>query len=145
MAVSCASRRYYISFVKQYRIFNNVGVNYSTASLKSLLLKEKVVSMQNKISDVMKWYENLTGLDEIRMAQNKVIEVQERFATAQEKRREVTLELNNLKNKIKDIQEELVSTPRGDERLIKSIFVFTGKTFIINLRIALNINILTKF
>lgn len=75
----------------------------------------------------MKWYENLTGLDEIRMAQNKVIEVQERFATAQEKRRGVTLELNDLKNKIKDIQEELVSTPRGDERLIKQYFVFIQK------------------
>lgn len=107
--------------MKQYRIFNNIVVNYSTAPLKSPLLKEKLISMQNNISDVMKWYENLTGLDEIRMAQNKVIEVQERFATAQEKRRGVTLELNDLKNKIKDIQEELVSTPRGDERYITLI------------------------
>lgn len=64
----------------------------------------------------MKWYEQLTGIDEIRIAQNKVIEAQDRFAAAQEKRREVTLELNDVKNKIKDLQEELSTTSRGEER-----------------------------
>lgn len=66
----------------------------------------------------MKWYEQLTGIDEIRASQNKVIEAQDRFAAAQEKRREVTLELNDIKNKIKDLQEELSTIPRGEERYV---------------------------
>lgn len=66
----------------------------------------------------MKWYEQLTGIDEIRASQNKVIEAQERFAAAQEKRREVMLELNEVKNKIKDLQEELSMIPRGEEKYV---------------------------
>ncbi len=65
----------------------------------------------------MKWYEQLTGIDEIRSAQNRVIEAQGRFAAAQDKRREVTVELNDVKNKIKDLQEELATVSRGEERL----------------------------
>lgn len=72
--------------------------------------------MKSKVYDFMKWYEQLTGIDEIQLVQHKVIEAQDRFAAAQEKRREVTLELNDVKNKIKDIQEELSSTSRGEER-----------------------------
>lgn len=109
----------HINLLRQCSILKALPIaNYSQISTESPLVSGKFVSVQNKVYDFMKWYEQLTGIDEIRASQNKVIEAQDRFAAAQEKRREVTLELNDIKNKIKDLQEELSTIPRGEERYV---------------------------
>ena len=122
MDVILISRKYYLNFLRRndakiYKIYQS---NYSafTSSPDNQLVANKLESVKSKVYDFMKWYEQLTGIDEIRLAQNKVIEAQDRFAAAQEKRREVTLELNDVKNRIKDLQEELSSTSRGEEKWV---------------------------
>lgn len=125
MDVIFISRKYYTNILRRnhLKICQPWQSNYSafSSSPDNPLLTNKLDAVKSKVYDFMKWYEQLTGIDEIRIAQNKVIEAQDRFAAAQEKRREVTLELNEVKNKIKDLQEELSSTSRGEERYITLI------------------------
>lgn len=122
MDVIFISRKYYMNILRRNhtKIYKPCQSNYSalSSSPDNPLLSNKLDAVKSKVYDFMKWYEQLTGIDEIRIAQNKVIEAQDRFAAAQEKRREVTLELNDVKNKIKDLQEELSSTSRGEERFV---------------------------
>lgn len=118
MDVLYVSRRCYISYLHCNHVWK-MGIasrSYSTTPFQNPVLNKHLESVQNKVYDVVKWYEQLTGLDEVQTAQKKVIEAQERFAAAQEKRREVMLELNDVKNKTKDLQEELSTTSRGEER-----------------------------
>lgn len=110
------SRACYVHCLKQYHIRGIQSCTKYSSHAQSESLHRKFIGVQSKVHDFMKWYEHMTGIDEIRVSQSKVIEAQERFAAAQEKRREVTLELNDVKNKIKDLQEELSTIPRGEEK-----------------------------
>lgn len=72
--------------------------------------------LKRKFSDLVLWYERFTGMDEVRLAQNRVIEAQSRFERAQEKRREISKELSLIQSKLKELYAELDSTTRGEER-----------------------------
>ncbi|XP_075219886.1 mitochondrial potassium channel-like [Lycorma delicatula] len=77
--------------------------------------------LKNKIDRVVKWYEELTGMDEVRLMQNRVIEAQNRLIQAQEKRRDASKLLVGVQNKLKDIRSELDSTTKGEERYLHLI------------------------
>lgn len=111
--------------------------NYAEVLVK--LIKEKA---QNKFSEsnnsrtelynrlavyrpdydkVVSWYERVTGISEVRVAQDRVLESQKQFMTAQDKRRDVSVELRTIQNKLKDIRNELINTSRSDDRYIELV------------------------
>uniref|UniRef100_T1HAC4 Uncharacterized protein n=2 Tax=Rhodnius prolixus TaxID=13249 RepID=T1HAC4_RHOPR len=60
-------------------------------------------------------------MDEVRMMQNRVIEAQDRFIAAQDRRREVGKELAGIQSKLKELHSELDTTSRGEERYLQLI------------------------
>lgn len=72
--------------------------------------------IKSKFNELVAWYEEVTGMDEVRIMQNKVIEAQDKFVLAQEKRREMAKELSRVQNQLKEIYSELDTTSRGEER-----------------------------
>lgn len=70
---------------------------------------------------VVSWYERVTGLSEVRVAQDRVLESQKQFMTAQDRRRDVSVELRTIQNKLKDIRNELSNTPRSEDRYIELV------------------------
>ncbi|XP_025194617.1 coiled-coil domain-containing protein 51-like [Melanaphis sacchari] len=103
------------------------------------ILKEKA---QNKISEsnssraelfnrlavyrpeydkVVSWYERVTGLSEVRVAQDRVLDSQKQFMKAQDRRRDVSVELRTIQNKLKDIRNELLNTSRAEDRYIELV------------------------
>lgn len=70
---------------------------------------------------VVSWYERVTGLGEVRIAQDRVLESQKQFMTAQDKRREVSVELRAIQNKLKDIRNEILTTSRSEDRYIELV------------------------
>lgn len=107
------------------KIFSFYSHNYRHQSINSfnpntisneINPSNRVNYIKNKFNDLVAWYEEVTGMDEVRIMQNKVIEAQEKFVCAQEKRREMAKELNRVQNKLKEIYSELDTTTRGEER-----------------------------
>ncbi|CAI6350768.1 unnamed protein product [Macrosiphum euphorbiae] len=70
---------------------------------------------------VVSWYERVTGLSEVRVAQDRVLESQKQFMNAQDRRRDVSVELRTIQNKLKDIRNELLNTSRSDDRYIELV------------------------
>lgn len=70
---------------------------------------------------VVSWYERVTGIGEVRVAQDRVLESQKQFMTAQDRRRDVSVELRSIQTKLKDIRNELLNTPRSDDRYIELV------------------------
>lgn len=70
---------------------------------------------------VVSWYERVTGLSEVRVAQDRVLESQKQFMNAQDKRRDVSVELRTIQNKLKDIRNELLNTSRSEDRYIELV------------------------
>ncbi|XP_022174468.1 coiled-coil domain-containing protein 51-like [Myzus persicae] len=70
---------------------------------------------------VVSWYERVTGLSEVRVAQDRVLESQKQFMNAQDRRRDVSVELRTIQNKLKDIRNELLNTSRSEDRYIELV------------------------
>lgn len=70
---------------------------------------------------VVSWYERVTGLSEVRVAQDRVLESQKQFMNAQDKRRDVSVELRTIQNKLKDVRNELLNTSRSEDRFIELV------------------------
>ncbi|XP_026804764.1 coiled-coil domain-containing protein 51-like [Rhopalosiphum maidis] len=70
---------------------------------------------------VVSWYERVTGLSEVRVAQDRVLESQKQFMKAQDRRRDVSVELRTIQNKLKDIRNELINTSRSEDRYIELV------------------------
>lgn len=85
-------------------------------SFSSLTLNYRSNLVKQKIDELVAKYEQITGMDEVRIAQNRVIEAQDKFVLSQEKRREVVKELSDIQTKLKEVYAELDTTTRGEER-----------------------------
>jgi len=77
--------------------------------------------VKRKFGQLVHWYEEFTGLDEVRMAQNRVLEAEAKFVTAQERRREASTLVSAIQSKLKDLWAELDNTSRGEERYVHLI------------------------
>lgn len=77
--------------------------------------------VKRKFEQLLQWYEGVTGLDEVRMAQNRVVEAEAKFVTAQERRRDATALVSAIQAKLKDLWAELDNTSRGEERYVHLI------------------------
>lgn len=66
----------------------------------------------------MDWYEEVTGIREVRLSQEKVLKAEDRFIAAQDARRDISKELSAVRDRLKDIYAELDQTSRGEDRYV---------------------------
>ncbi|PNF19110.1 hypothetical protein B7P43_G09792 [Cryptotermes secundus] len=83
--------------------------------------RENSTLVRRKLGQLFQWYEEITGMDEVRIAQNRVLQAEERFVSAQERRREATTLVAAIQSKLKDLYAELDNTTRGEERYVHLI------------------------
>ncbi|KAK6634085.1 hypothetical protein RUM44_004693 [Polyplax serrata] len=74
--------------------------------------------LSQKLDEIIKWYDEFTGMDEVRKAQSRVLEEERIFRKAQEIRRNYLVELNEIQTKIKELYAELDTVSRGDDKYI---------------------------
>lgn len=85
-----------------------------------------VVSVGNSVAqklntslfNLMKHYEDLIGLTEVKTAQKLVLEAERDFTKTQESRREKQDEIREIQNQLKEIHVELDKTSRGEDRYL---------------------------
>ncbi|GLV38349.1 hypothetical protein CBL_13100 [Carabus blaptoides fortunei] len=65
-----------------------------------------------KFNELNEWYIKVTGLDEVKMLQNRVIATQEKLEKAQEERREMGKLLVDVRKRSTDLQEQLQKVQR---------------------------------
>lgn len=85
------------------------------------ILKVNNSLVKRKFRQLLQWYEEVTGMDEVRIAQNRVLEAEEKFVSAQERRREANTLVSAIQSKLKDLYAELDNTTRGEERYVHLI------------------------
>lgn len=72
-----------------------------------------------KVKELVARYEKFTGVQEIMAIQNTVIEAQERFVSAQDRRRELGRQLANIEERLKELHAEMQSTMKGDDKYLQ--------------------------
>ncbi|KAJ9587888.1 hypothetical protein L9F63_018669 [Diploptera punctata] len=77
--------------------------------------------IKRKLTELLQWYEDVTGMHEVRIAQNRVLDAEQKFVTSQERRRESNKLVLDIQNKLKDLYAELDNTTRGEERYVQLI------------------------
>ncbi|XP_022120549.2 mitochondrial potassium channel [Pieris rapae] len=78
----------------------------------------KQETVVNKVKEIVNRYEKFTGIDEIMAIQNTVVEAQEKFMTAQDRRRELGRELAQIEARLKELHAEMQNTMKGDEKYL---------------------------
>lgn len=74
-----------------------------------------------KVFSVFRVYEDVVGLTEVKAAQTKVLEAEQKFVATQEQRREKQQRILQLQNQLKEIHAELDKTHRGEDRYLTLI------------------------
>ncbi|XP_038219985.1 mitochondrial potassium channel-like [Zerene cesonia] len=81
--------------------------------------KFKQETLMSKAKEIVSKYEKFTGIEEIMAIQNTVVEAQERFIGAQDKRRELGRELAMIEARLKELHAEMQNTMKGDEKYLQ--------------------------
>lgn len=92
-------------------------------------LPESLVLYQKKSFDVIKtkfnaylsWYEEFTGLRDLKEAQDRVIAATNMMKEAQDRRRHARVPLGEVQKRLQDFQPELRNMPRDDDRYMEMI------------------------
>lgn len=71
-----------------------------------------------KTDNIIKWYDEFTGMGEVRKAQSRVLEEEQGFITAQNSRRKIFNELKNIQNQIKALNSELETTSKSEDKYL---------------------------
>ncbi|KAJ8706305.1 hypothetical protein PYW08_010931 [Mythimna loreyi] len=79
-------------------------------------LKNETVS--KRVRDIVSRYEKFTGVEEIMALQNTVVDAQERFMAAQERRRELGRQVTDVEMKLKELHSEMQNTMKGDDKYL---------------------------
>lgn len=95
-----------------------VCLSSSTSTQVATVAASPKVFLAQKFKNVMVWYEEVTGLKEVRLSQEKVLKAEDRFIAAQDNRRDVSKQLAVVREKLKDIYAELEQTSRGEDRYV---------------------------
>ncbi|XP_063217211.1 uncharacterized protein LOC134527993 [Bacillus rossius redtenbacheri] len=106
--------------INNSRVLKSAARNVMKASNTREAAIEKNIITET-LSQVVAWYENVTGMDEVRLAQNRVLEAESKFIQAQERRREANRKVAAIQNQLKDLYAELDKTTRGEERYLHLI------------------------
>lgn len=105
-----------------YKIIKEKTQNKITESNSSRTeLYNRLAVYRPDYDKVVSWYERVTGIGEVRVAQDRVLDSQKQFMTAQDRRRDVSVELRSIQNKLKDIRNELLNTSRSEDRYIELV------------------------
>lgn len=114
--------KYQVRFQELYNVFKKKTLEklYQSNNTKAELYN-KLAVYRPDYDKVVSWYERVTGLSEVRIAQDRVLDSQKQFMIAQDKRRNVSVELRTIQNKLKDIRNELLNTSRSEDRYIELV------------------------
>ncbi|XP_013785453.1 coiled-coil domain-containing protein 51-like isoform X2 [Limulus polyphemus] len=77
--------------------------------------------MVEKMSRLMKYYEDFIGLTEVKAAQDKVLQAERKFNDTQELRRDRQQQIQHIASRLKQIHAELDKTTRGEDRYLTLI------------------------
>ncbi|KAG5886286.1 hypothetical protein JTB14_001505 [Gonioctena quinquepunctata] len=77
--------------------------------------EEQKKIVYNKIANLNKWYVKVIGLDEVKLYQDRVTSLQEQLLKTQEKRREVSSQLNVVRQRSVDIQNQIQHIDRKEK------------------------------
>ncbi|XP_058454580.1 uncharacterized protein LOC131432364 [Malaya genurostris] len=76
---------------------------------------------KSKLYEAQSFYDEFSGMSEVKVAQNKVIEIQNQLQLVQERRRHILLELTLIRKQMQDIHVELQKSVRGEHRYVELI------------------------
>uniref|UniRef100_A0A182QC76 Coiled-coil domain-containing protein 51 n=1 Tax=Anopheles farauti TaxID=69004 RepID=A0A182QC76_9DIPT len=76
---------------------------------------------KSKLYEAQSFYDEFSGMNEVKVAQNKVIEIQDQLQLVQERRRHILLELTLVRKQLQDIHIELQKATRGEHRYVELI------------------------
>ncbi|XP_053661035.1 mitochondrial potassium channel-like [Anopheles marshallii] len=76
---------------------------------------------KSKLYEAQTFYDEFSGMNEVKIAQNKVIEIQDQLQLVQERRRHILLELTLVRKQLQDIHIELQKATRGEHRYVELI------------------------
>lgn len=102
--------------VTRHVLAREVRLISNSAPIHRINTSENLV--KRKFGELLQWYEEVTGMDEVRTAQNWVLEAEKKFVSAQERRREANKLVSEIQSKLKDLYAELDKTTRGEERYV---------------------------
>ncbi|KAM3956249.1 uncharacterized protein ACR2FA_009797 [Aphomia sociella] len=88
------------------------------AKVTEIAEKFKHEAITKRVRELVTRYEKFTGVEEIMALQHTVVEAQERFMTAQERRRELGRELANIEARLKELHAEMQNTMKGDDKYL---------------------------
>ncbi|KAK0167614.1 hypothetical protein PV327_004988 [Microctonus hyperodae] len=80
---------------------------------------EPTTPIPRKLVDWWKWYQQLTGLEDIELAKRQMIIVQDKLFNCQDQRRGLTNEASSIAEKLKEIYSELIQTRREDPKYVQ--------------------------
>ncbi|RVE54415.1 hypothetical protein evm_000900 [Chilo suppressalis] len=81
--------------------------------------KFKHETISKRVQELVSRYEKFTGVAEIMAIQNTVVEAQDRFMVAQERRRDLGRQVANLEARLKEIHSGIQNTMKGDEKYLQ--------------------------
>lgn len=102
--------------VTRHVLTRKVRLVSNSSPVHGINISENLV--KRKFRELLQWYEEITGMDEVRTAQNRVLEAEGKFVSAQERRREASKLVSAIQSKLKDLYAELDNTTRGEERYV---------------------------
>ncbi|XP_053696678.1 mitochondrial potassium channel-like [Sabethes cyaneus] len=76
---------------------------------------------KSKLYEAQSFYDDFSGMSEVKVAQNKVIEIQNQLQLVQERRRHILLELTLIRKQLQDIHVDLQKAVRGEHRYVELI------------------------
>ncbi|XP_053671255.1 mitochondrial potassium channel-like [Anopheles nili] len=76
---------------------------------------------KSKLYEAQSFYDEFSGMNEVKFAQNRVIEIQDQLQLVQERRRHILLELTLVRKQLQDIYVELQKAIRGEHRYVELI------------------------
>jgi hypothetical protein len=77
--------------------------------------------LRHKLKNIQSVYEETTGLVGIKVAQQKVIECQEKLKVAQEARRQIAIEQTQIRQQLQEIHSQIQRCNRGEPRYLELV------------------------
>ncbi|XP_053622148.1 mitochondrial potassium channel-like [Plodia interpunctella] len=101
--------------VKVDQLISKYGTTTRVAEMAEKFRHETIAK---KVRELVTKYEKFTGVEEIMALQNTVNEAQDKFITAQERRRELGRQLADIEARLKELHSEMQNTMKGDDKYL---------------------------
>lgn len=97
------------------------SMNKHAKTLASSIANDGFSALKSKANSVYKSYEIWSHMDEIRGAHQNVEMLQEELKSVQQRRREVSKELNDIRYELRMLSADLASCQRGEPKFLELI------------------------